>query len=115
MTSLGDLIDQVTPPRPQPATGRWRDSVVYHGAPDATSPLLTSLDRLGGVAPPHTKAHLEAHILRNFIRHARPYLSSPPANDWELLVTAQHHGVPTRLLDWTYSSLIAAHFATREC
>jgi hypothetical protein len=87
---------------------------VYHGALDATWPLLTSLDRLGGVAPPHTKGHLEAHLLRNFIRHARPYLPSPPANDWELLVTAQHHGVPTRLLDWTYSPLIAAHFATRE-
>jgi len=114
VTSLGDLIDQVTPARPHLDTGRWRDNGVYHGALDATWPLLTSLDRLGGVAPPHTKAHLEAHILRNFIRHARPYLPSPPANDWDFLVTAQHHGVPTRLLDWTYSPLIAAHFATRE-
>jgi hypothetical protein len=114
VTSLGDLIDQVTPVAPHPATGRWRDSSVYHGTPDATWPLLTSLDRLGGVTAPQTRAHLEAHILRNFIRYSRPYLLSPPANDWELLVAAQHHGVPTRLLDWTYSPLIAAHFATRE-
>src|ERR671928_2064703 len=111
--SLGDLIDKVTPTEPDPRTGRRRDTGVYRGASDACRPLLTSLDRLGGVNPPHTKRRLEAHILRNFIRYSRPYLPAAPANDWELLVTAQHHGVPTRLLDWTYSPLVAAFFATR--
>jgi hypothetical protein len=111
--SLGELIDKVTPTMPDQATGRWRTSCVYHGAADATWPLLTSLDRLGGVTPAHTKVHLEAHILRNFLRYAQPYLTSARGNDWELLVAAQHHGVPTRLLDWSYSPLIAAHFATR--
>jgi hypothetical protein len=57
---------------------------------------------------------LEEHILRNFIRYSRPYFSHPPENDWEVLVAAQHHGLPTRLLDWTYSPLVAAHFATVE-
>lgn len=111
--SLGELIDQVTPAQPDRVTGRRRDSGVYRGAHDAGLPLLTSLDRLGGTDPPHTKAELEAHILRNFIRYSRPHLPTPPVNDWELLVTAQHHGVPTRLLDWTYSPLVAAFFATR--
>jgi hypothetical protein len=112
--SLGDLIDAVTPTQPDARTGRRRDTGVYRGASDACRPLLTSLDRLGGVNPPHTKRGLEAHILRNFIRYSRPHLPSPPVNEWEVLVAAQHHGVPTRLLDWTYSPLVAAHFATTD-
>jgi FRG domain len=114
ITSLGDLIDKVTPTEPDPVTGRHRDSGVYRGAADASRPLLTSLDRLGGVDPPHAKTGLEEHILRNFIRYSRPYFETPPVNEWELLVAAQHHGLPTRLLDWTYSPLVAAHFATLD-
>jgi hypothetical protein len=110
--SLGDLLDKATPAEPDPVSGRRRMYGVYRGVADTQRSLLTSLDRLGGSDPPHTKAHLEAHILRNFIRYARPFLLHSPANDWELLVTAQHHGLPTRLLDWSYSLLIAAHFAT---
>jgi FRG domain len=112
--SLGELIDRVTPRDPDPATGRRRDAGVYRGSGDARWPMLTSLDRLGGVHPPHTKRGLEEHILRNFIRYSRAHLPQPPANEWELLVTAQHHGLPTRLLDWSYSPLVALHFATRH-
>ena len=112
--SLGELIEAVTPPEPDPETGRRRDPGIYHGSPLASAPLLTSLDRLGGIARPHAKSHLEAHLLRNFIRYSRPHLTSVPTNEWELLILAQHHGAPTRLLDWSYSPLVAAHFATRD-
>lgn len=112
ISSLADLIAKVTPSSPDPETGRHRDSGVYRGAGNAIWPLLTSLDTLGGVSPPHSKADLEEHILRNFIRYSRPFFSVAPANDWEVLVAAQHHGLPTRLLDWTYSPMVAAHFAT---
>ena len=111
--SLGELVDRVTPAAPDAVTGRWRDAGVYRGSSNASKPLLTSLDRLGGINPPHAKSELEEHILRNFIRYSRPYLGAEPTNDWEHLVSAQHHGVPTRLLDWTYSPLVAAFFATR--
>jgi hypothetical protein len=109
--SLGELVDRVTPAEPDPVTGRRRDSGVYRGSGDACWSLLTSLDRLGGVHPPHTKCGLEEHILRNFVRYSRPHFPAP-RDEWELLVAAQHHGLPTRLLDWTYSPLVAAHFAT---
>lgn len=112
--SLGELIDALTPAEPDPATGRRRDTGVYRGADASSHPLLTSLDRLGGTDPPHTKAHLEAHLLRNFIRYSRPHLPAQPSNEWEHLVVAQHHGAPTRLLDWSYSPLVAAFFATRD-
>jgi hypothetical protein len=109
--TLGELIDRLTPDKPDPVIGRRRDPAVYRGTSDADGALLTSLDRLGD--KPHAKADLESHILRNFIRYSRPHLGREPANDWEHLVSAQHHGAPTRLLDWTYSPLVAAFFATR--
>jgi hypothetical protein len=114
--TLGQFVDCVTPREPDRNTGRRRDTGVYRGASETSRGLLTTLDRLGGTDPPHTKVGLEEHILRNFIRYSRPHLDESRAHDdWELLVAAQHHGVPTRLLDWTYSPLVAAFFATRPC
>jgi hypothetical protein len=112
--SLGEFLDVVTPSEPDSRTGRRRDTGVYRGARHARAPLYTSLDRLGGTEPPHTKTDLEEHVLRNFIRYSRPHLDQARPHDaWEMLITAQHHGVPTRLLDWSYSPLVAAFFATR--
>jgi hypothetical protein len=113
ITSLGEFVDRVTPEEPDRVTGRRRDTGVYRGASEADAPLLTTLDRLGGTEPPHTKSDLEEHVMRNYIRYARPHSRGASANDWEELFSAQHHGVPTRLLDWTYSPLVAAFFATR--
>jgi len=110
--TLGELVDLATPTELDPASGRLRAASVFRGSKCAEWTLLTSLDRLGGTHPPHTKAHLEAHILRNFMRYSRPHITQHPTDEWELLVTAQHHGLPTRLLDWSYSPLVAAHFAT---
>ena len=115
ISTLGEFIDRVTPSAPDRVTGRRRDTGVYRGASEAYAPLLTTLDRLGGTNPPHTKADLEEHVLRNYIRYSRPHVRSTASNDWEELFSAQHHGVPTRLLDWTYSPLVAAFFATRPC
>jgi hypothetical protein len=111
--SLGEFVERVTPEAPDRVTGRHRDTGVYHGAREAGAPLLTTLDRLGGIDPPHTKSDLEEHVMRNYIRYSRPHSRGTSMNDWEELFSAQHHGVPTRLLDWTYSPLVAAFFATR--
>ena len=110
--SLGELVDLATPNEPDEASGRLRDTSVYRGMSDASAQLLTRLDRLGGVEPPHAKAGLEAHLLRNFLRNGRPFLEGKQERFWELMVVAEHHGLPTRLLDWTHSPIVAAHFAT---
>ncbi len=87
---------------------RIRSPYIYRGLSNFNYPLETSLIRLGG-----SFRMLEFHLLRNF----KKYSHQPDAinnTDWDWLALAQHHGLPTRLLDWTYSPYVALHFATAE-
>jgi hypothetical protein len=86
--------------------GRFRSSVAYRGLSNKDYTLKTSLVRLGGC---FTK--LENNLLRNFRKYAHREVV-PADSVWNWLATAQHHGLPTRLLDWTFSPYIALHFAT---
>ena|SRR2546423_4228360 len=56
----------------------------------------------------------EKEMLRLFKIYAAPYLPKHDLSDWELLAIAQHHGLPTRILDWSRNPLVAAYFAVEQ-
>ncbi|MBP0615793.1 FRG domain-containing protein [Jiella mangrovi] len=87
---------------------RFRSPFLFRGVGQADFDLIPSLKRLGG-----SYWDLERHVLRNFRKYAHRS-TVPHDDDWNWLALGQHHGLPTRLLDWTYSPYVALHFATAE-
>ena len=95
------------------------NSDFFRGEPRDYFELIPKIGRLIKPREPRPGVELryrsqivgERKILERFKRNALPLLAVLPRNDWEWLALAQHHGLPTRLLDWTSNPLIALYFA----
>src|SRR5262249_39579679 len=88
--------------------GKPSRTVWFRGQRSADWPLLPSLLR------PPNRSNTETILIKRFKQHAAPFLSSDRLEEWEWLFLMQHYGVPTRLLDWTESPLVALYFAVEE-
>lgn len=87
---------------------RYRSSYLYRGLSNSSYSLMTSLQR----NCKDKQGLIESAIIRNFTKYAIIEDAQIKESVWRQLILGQHHGLPTRLLDWTYSPLVGLHFAT---
>jgi hypothetical protein len=118
---------------PEPALRRWEDVArllaftsqynghdwLFRGARSQAFALMPKIGRderkkKDGVRIPYSFED-EKSVLKVFQLRARAHVSSIPASELEWMALAQHHGAPTRLLDWTEGLLIALWFAGETC
>ncbi|HLL93851.1 MAG TPA: FRG domain-containing protein [Spirosoma sp.] len=106
VTTWSELMGSLYEDAWMPTLKRFRPSLAFRGLPDVSFTLNTSLMRLGDDC-----ARIEGHLLRNFKKYAMRNVVERDSF-WYWLSVAQHHGLPTRLMDWTFSPYVALHFVT---
>jgi DNA polymerase III epsilon subunit len=86
-------------------------TALCRGVSNHEYPLLPSLFRHANVESADVREH---NLMWVFKTHAKAHLDILPENEIEWMAIAQHHGLPTRLLDWSLSPLVACFFAVQS-
>ena len=108
--TLEKLLPLLTEQEYRPDLDRNRSPYVYRGMSDASFKMYTSLSR----NCKGRQKHLEPAILENFAKYAINDEPSIGHSVWRQMILGQHYGLPTRLLDWTQSALVALNFSMTE-
>jgi len=108
--SVADLLPLLTEQEYRQDLDRNRSSYLYRGMPNVDYKMVTSLRR----NCKHLQKDLELAILQNFAKYAIREDPNVSRNIWQCMITGQHNGLPTRLLDWSQSPLVGLHFAMTE-
>jgi hypothetical protein len=108
ITSIEVLLARASEKYFAASRGHW----VFRGHSDKNYRLVPSVGRAKHTSSSRLK--YEESLFSIFQRESQGYLDFLPTNEWEWLALAQHHGLPTRLLGWTYNPLVALYFAVEE-
>jgi len=102
-TTLGDYLEITN----EHINSNCNKCTLFRGQ-DEDWPLLPKVSRFLTV---NDFISFENKLLTHFQNEANPFLTVKPENTWEWLAIAQHHGLPTRLLDWSKNPLVALWFS----
>jgi hypothetical protein len=108
--SINEYIDLIENVKTNNVAIGNKADLIFRGQ-STDKPLLPKLARL---TLNGEMAIMEKLMLDEFKRGSLPLTEFKPGNNWDWLALAQHHGLPTRLLDWSYSALAALWFAVQN-
>jgi hypothetical protein len=108
VTCLSELLEHLSTRQFRQQHGRW----IFRGHSSPSFRLIPTIGRASHTS--RTRAKFEESIFTMFWRSAGQHLRQDLTNDWDRLALAQHHGLATRLLDWSYNPMVSLYFAVEE-